>query len=208
MKTVYFIRHGQSAGNASAWQQQNSDTPLTLVGVQQAKRMAEHVAKLPIERIVASTFTRTQQTAHELSEVTHLPIESSTLFVEHRRPGVQLRKKKLHPHWLWVQLQLSLFSRYSTYHHSDEESPQELLERAQAALKFIESLPEEHIAVVTHGRFLKALHAVITFGEGVTGRMFLRASRLQQMHNTALMVATFDAGTWKVQAWNIDASHI
>lgn len=208
MKTLYFIRHGQSKGNASLFEQQNEHTLLTSRGEQQAKEVASHIKQFPIQAIIASPFARAKATAHALSEELGLPVEHSELFVEHRRPGVQLRKKKLHPHWLWTQLHLSLFSRLSGYRHSDEETAEELLARAHQALAYLASRPEENIAVVTHGRFMRALHTAMTLGEGVTGRAFLSVTRGMRMRNTALMIAEQSENGWEVKAWNIDASHV
>lgn len=205
MKTVYFVRHGQSEANASLVRQQVADTPLTPRGTAQAKDIARHMKKLPLDAIVSSTFARAKSTAAELGAETGLSVEYSELFVERRRPGVQLRRPKTHPHWLWTELQLALFGRRSGYRHSDEESSEDLLVRAHAALGYLARRPEPVIAVVTHGTFMRAMHASMTYGEGVTGRAYLRATRGMRMRNTALMVATHDGGEWKVKAWNADA---
>ena len=55
---------------------------------------------------------------------------------------------------------------------------------------------------------MRALHTSITFGEGVTGRMYLRATRGMRMLNTALMIATHDGKKWEVKAWNADAREL
>lgn len=208
MKTVYFVRHGQSRGNASLVEQQTEHTELNARGVMQAKEVARHMKKLPLEAIVSSTYARAKATAAELGVETGIPVEYSELFVELRRPGVQLRKRKLHPHWLWTQAQLALFARRAGYRHSDEETSEELLARAHAALAYLAARPEAAIAVFTHKTFMRALHASMTYGEGVTGRVFLGATRSMHMRNTALMVATHDGEKWNVQAWNADARNL
>lgn len=208
MKTVYFIRHGQSTGNVSMVQQQGRETALTPKGQRQAKNMAQHMKKFPLETIIASPFARTTATAEALSAETGLPITFSELFVERRRPSIQLRKRKIHPRSLFAQLQLIIFSRYSKWRHSDEETPQDLLLRAREALAFLAVRPEWTIAVVSHGIFMRALYADMTLGEGITGRAYLGLTRTMQMHNTALMIATYDEGKWSVKAWNADASTV
>jgi len=164
--------------------------------------------KLPLEALVSSTFSRARATAEEIGKEAGLKVEHSELFVERRRPGIQLRKKKVHPHWLWTQLQLVLFGRYPGYRHSDEETAEELLSRAHAALAYLLARPESIIAVVTHKTFMRALYACMTLGEGVTGRMYLGATRYMSMKNTALMIATHDGSSWKVRAWNTDARNL
>lgn len=208
MKTVYFIRHGQSTGNASIMHQQGSQTGLTSKGMRQAKTMAAHMKKFALEAILSSPFIRAKATAEALSEETGLPITFSELFVERRRPSIQLKKRKTSPGFIWAQLHLMLFSRFSTYRYSDEETPSDLLLRAREALAFVANRPETNIAVITHGRFMRALYADITLGEGITGRGYLRLTRTMKMHNTALLVATFDNGVWAVKKWNADASTV
>ncbi|MEA2701572.1 MAG: hypothetical protein QOE22_281 [Candidatus Parcubacteria bacterium] len=208
MKTVYFVRHGQSKANASLIRQQTEHTELSTYGIGQAKEMARHLKKLPLEAIVSSTYARAKATAAEVGRENGLLVEYSELFVERRRPGAQLRRPKPHPHWLWVQLQLALFVRRTGYRHSDEETVEELLARAHAALDYLAHRPESNIAVVTHATFMRALHASMLYGEGVTGRLYLRATRFMHMRNTALMIATHDGTAWEGRAWNADAREL
>lgn len=208
MKTVYFIRHGQSTGNRSLFEQQNAHTELSKKGIQQAKKMAQHLKNVGFQSVIASPFERTQATADFLHEVTGVPVTLSELFVERRRPSVQLKKRKTHPSWVWTQVRLMLSSHKGDWRHSDEESPEELLQRAHDALTFLSERSESSIAVVTHGVFTRALYADITLGEGVSARAYLSLTRRMQMRNTALMIATLTDGKWEVNAWNVDASTI
>jgi len=209
MKTIYFIRHGQSHANRSLFLQQTGDTPLTELGVRQAQEAGRQLNRLGAQAIVSSTFSRARDTAQEIGKETGLPVEYSELLVERRRPGVQLRKPKLHPKWLWAQAKLALFSRSEGFRHSDEETPSEQLERARTALAFLEARPEERIIVVTHGRFMRALYALIMLGDGVTAAAYLRLSLTLRMRNTGLMVATYDTQNgWKISAWDTHASEL
>lgn len=208
MKTVYFVRHGRSQGNASLVLQQTEHTELHARGVAEAKEVARHMKKLPLQAIISSTFARAKATAAELGRETGIPVEYSELFIERTRPGVQLRKRKVHPHWLWVQVQLVLFGRVAGYRHSDEENAEDMLARAHAALAYLIARPESTIAVFTHGTFMRALHTLMTYGEGVTGRTYLGATRWMRMRNTALMIAQHDGAKWEVRAWNADAREI
>jgi broad specificity phosphatase PhoE len=208
MKTIYFIRHGQSAGNASLLVQQTGDTQLTRRGIAQAKEVARHLKDLPIEAIISSTYARAKATAAELGTATGLLVEHVELFRERRRPGVQIRRRKAHPSWLWTQLQLMLFGRRAGYRHSDEENVDDLLARANQALALLAARPEAVIAVFTHGTFMRSLYAAMTYGEGVTGRTYLAATRHMRIRNTALMVAEHDGTAWSVRIWNADAREV
>ena len=79
MKTIYFVRHGQSEGNVSAVYQTVS-SPLTEGGKRQARFIAERCSKLPIEAVVSSTQLRAKETASIIAEKTGHTVEFSDLF--------------------------------------------------------------------------------------------------------------------------------
>src|SRR3989338_6402900 len=84
MKTIYFVRHGESVHNA-AKRFNELGTPLSERGIQQAGEIAERASKLPIDLVVASTLKRAQQTAGIVAKRLGVNMESSKFFVE----GVQ-----------------------------------------------------------------------------------------------------------------------
>ena len=86
MKKFYFVRHGESEGNAGNIRQ-TATTGLTARGLDQAKVMAHRCANLPVEVIVCSPMTRTKETARVILEKISIPIEYSDLFVERRLPS-------------------------------------------------------------------------------------------------------------------------
>ncbi|CAN5727256.1 histidine phosphatase family protein [soil metagenome] len=205
MKTVYFVRHGQSEGNANIHKQQTSETALTEKGREQARTAAEHLARLPLQAIVSSTYIRARSTAEYIHEATGLPELFSDLFVEWRRPTVQLMRGRFHPYWMWAQVLILLNRNRSSYRYSDEETIDELFLRAQAALSYLENMSEEVIVVVTHGAFMRTLYSHITYGNQLTAKLYVKTIRGMFLRNTALMVATYDDGIWTVTHWNEDA---
>ena len=78
MKTIYFVRHGESEGNVGHIRQ-TADTPLTDEGRRQAVTIADRAARLDFECIVSSTMERARQTAYPILERTAKPIEYSEL---------------------------------------------------------------------------------------------------------------------------------
>jgi broad specificity phosphatase PhoE len=72
LKTITFIRHGQSAGNAGAVTMPHADIPLTELGHQQANALAAALAVEP-HHVLVSTMVRTQQTAAPLLARMGLP---------------------------------------------------------------------------------------------------------------------------------------
>ncbi len=163
---IYFVRHGQSEQNflgevrgAEEWQ--GSAGGLTAKGKAQALAAAEKLRTKSIEILIASSHDRGQETAEIIAKKLGAPITTSSLFVERRNPTeiwytfeddpgvkatVDLLKKNFHN---------------NDWRHSDEENASDLLRRARQALDYLESLPYETIAVVSHGAFLRALFSLM-----------------------------------------------
>ena len=72
---LYLVRHCKAAG-------QQPEAALTADGHLQAKRLAEKLAVLPIERIVASPFVRAKQSIAPLAERLGLPIATDKRLAE------------------------------------------------------------------------------------------------------------------------------
>src|SRR2546423_11974175 len=61
--TFYFVRHGESEGNAARVFTGHTDSPLTARGRQQAAAVADELARVTFDRIVSSDLSRTRDTA-------------------------------------------------------------------------------------------------------------------------------------------------
>ncbi len=73
---VTFVRHGQSAGNASGLIDTSTPGPvLTQLGQTQAQAVAERLGVNNYDAIYGSTMVRTQLTAAPMSQVLRLPIQ-------------------------------------------------------------------------------------------------------------------------------------
>jgi broad specificity phosphatase PhoE len=66
--TFYFVRHGQSEGNAARVFTGQTDSPLTERGRQQAAAVADELAKVKFDRIVSSDLSRTRDTAEVIAK--------------------------------------------------------------------------------------------------------------------------------------------
>src|SRR5437870_6613326 len=72
---LYLVRHAQSQGNTGE-DLTTGDPELTEVGWEQARRLAERLARQRIDAIYASPFRRTQQTAHAIAEASGLKVRT------------------------------------------------------------------------------------------------------------------------------------
>lgn len=149
MKKLYFIRHGLSEMNKSGHFAGRSDTPLAEEGRYQAKQAGQKAKDLKIDLIVSSPLSRAKETAEIIAGEIGYPadkIELSKLLLE--RDWGDLEGK---PH--------------VTIDDLDEvpnaESWTDLLNRAEKALRFLESKEAENILVVSHGTFGRALRSHI-----------------------------------------------
>lgn len=209
-KVVYFVRHGQSEGNIGNVFQ-SVESPLSEVGLKQAEYIANRVSNISFERLIASPVMRAKQTAEIISKKTGKLIEFSDLFVERIKPSNLSGKphsdeqaNKLNDEW-----SRSLFN--SNYKAENGENFDEIIKRADLALKYLENLKEEKILVVTHGFFLKVLISSVLFGESITGKELGRFVLRAGMANTGLTVLAFDDKledpSWRLLTWN-DKAHL
>ena len=71
---ILLIRHGETALNAVRIVQ-FPDTPLSEHGIDQAARLARHLASFPVRAILSSDYARARMTAEAIHDVTGLAIE-------------------------------------------------------------------------------------------------------------------------------------
>ena len=211
MKTVYFVRHGETEGNTGKIFQ-GSDTPLNERGFEQARVVAERCAKLPVQALLASSMKRAQQTAEVIGKRIGLPIESSDLFAEAKRPTTLMGRSRddkdaYKMELAWIKGYLGEGPKVEDGEHFDE-----LIRRAGAALDYVEQHSAEHILVVTHGLFLKELYARLVFGGSVTSEEFKKIVFSLRSDNTGITVFTRDESIekpgihWVMRVWN-DHAH-
>ncbi len=74
--TLYFVRHGESEANAAHIFAGQTDSPLTQRGREQAKVVAKALQPVHFDRIVASTLSRTRDTAAEIAIGRGLTVEA------------------------------------------------------------------------------------------------------------------------------------
>ncbi|MDQ1300083.1 MAG: hypothetical protein QG636_751 [Patescibacteria group bacterium] len=209
MKEIYLVRHGESEGNAGT-HYQNENTRLTELGREQAAFVAQRATKLPLEALIASTVVRAQETASIISERIGLPISSSELFVERRRPTEQIDQRKDDPSIMAAEEAIMQSSSVPGMRFSDEENFDDLNARSRAALAFLETHPKDKILVVTHGVFLRNIVAQVIFGQDLKGEDCGHVLNAFIASNTGITVLRFDptlTKPWKLLTWN-DHAHL
>ncbi len=156
MKTIYFLRHGETTGNRGL-KHQFPETPLSEQGRMQAGAAAEHFKDLGIEAIIASPYLRASETAETVSQRIGVPVEYSELFTELRRPRALWGMSWAHPRSLHTMARIYLHAKDTEWRDSDEENLEEFHARARRSLEYLADRAEERMLVVTHRGFMAAL---------------------------------------------------
>lgn len=211
IKTVYFVRHGQSEHNVAPVFQ-SPDSPLSEEGRGQALSMAERVAKISFDVLISSPFVRAKETAEAIAQASGKTIEISELFTERIKPsyinGKPYTDSKAE--LLWRQWEESLLTPGARV--EDGENYDDLLARAEAALSFLENRPEQNFVVVTHGYFLRFLVAKVLLGEHLSADIYRRFQTSLATENTGLTVLRLkddfeQKARWRLWIYN-DHAHL
>lgn len=222
MKTVYFVRHGESEANinlhAGRGVFQGERSQLTEKGREQARFIAERCTRLSFDVILTSPAIRAHDTAKEIQKATGKPLEVHEIFVERKVPTSLLGKPRNDP-----DLRRILHRWYKTCSEGgrveDGENFGDLKTRVLGALAHLRDRSEKCILIVTHGYFLHMLVALVQLGESLTAKEFSRLVRRVSVGNTGLTQIDwlteednqlFDGSPytgWVLRVWN-DHAHL
>lgn len=214
MKRIYLVRHGESEANVARIHG-FGDSPLTSTGRAQAAYVAARVATLPIDTIISSSMTRARETAEAMAAKTGLPFLTSDLFVECMGPTEIMGKSYTDPEA--VAAIAAVDGNFGPgYRFNNEENFDDLKERAQKALAYLAGLEGSHIAVATHGLFLRVLLAAAVFGTEMSARECYHCMWGFETQNTGITILEYVAedytgstrkNPWRVWVYN-DHAHL
>ncbi|HJY45083.1 MAG TPA: histidine phosphatase family protein [Propionibacteriaceae bacterium] len=215
------IRHGESQTNATntfqAGNQYDSD-PLTELGQQDARRLAERLAALPVDLVVSSSYLRARTTAGLIAEATQaphvVPVSKNSSWVDlpvddqEVRDRVSLLREIDVPSELQglkfddpraneIQHAAMAVAHEPDGHYSDEENLHDLWHRAEEIRQNLEARSGRLIVVVAHGGILKVwlAHLMFTAIRGLDTSQQLSAyrgfTRLGWWDNTGVLSLRF-----------------
>ena len=155
---LYVARHGETAWNAENKICGRTDLPLTDRGIRQAKALAENMAGIPIERIIASPMIRAQQTAAAVSEVLGIPVQTDARLIE-QNFGIFEGKDRKDPGYLANK-------RMFAYRYPGGESQMDVAYRVYGLIEELKKMyPDESILLVCHGGVCRSVR---TYFEDMT----------------------------------------
>jgi broad specificity phosphatase PhoE len=144
MKKVYFVRHAESEANvAQVVSGAEHDSPLTKNGHEQAKRAGQDLKYKGVQLIVCSPMARTVDTATIIAkEIGYDPkaIIKCELFIERYFGELSGKSREEYAK-----------AKQSQSWPPSVESSEQLHKRISEALKWLKSLKEKRIVVLSHG---------------------------------------------------------
>ena len=170
MKELWLIRHGETAWNAEKRFQGHLDVPLSPVGIGQAFRLAQRLARSrqTFDSLHASDLRRAWETAEPLAAALGLPLKTTPLLREidvGKLAGLTREEAEArYPDFAQSLLQDPW--------HTPRPGGESMAQLAQRFQAFLEGLPPGRHLVVTHGGVIRAALKLILELEGDTWRRF------------------------------------
>lgn len=146
---IYIVRHGETDGNRDRIVQ-TPNTPLSVLGHEQARQFANAYAHIPASHILCSDYARAKSTASVLHEKHNCPLTFSELLRE--RNFGELRGRA------YDDIAHDFFAE--DYHPEGGESHTQFVARMGQAWQYISKLANDQkgdLVVVTHGLVLRSL---------------------------------------------------
>ncbi|GAW31649.1 histidine phosphatase family protein [Carboxydocella sp. JDF658] len=202
MTRIILARHGETNWNREGRYQGQLDTELSPLGWQQAERLAEALAKLPITAVYSSPLSRAYETARKAAEKHQLPVEIVEGLTEIHHGCWQ----GLYAHEVKEQYGVELEIWQSAPHQitmpGGGECLKQVQDRAVAALEMIAKRhPGETVLVLSHDATIRAFFC---YALG----MDLANFWLFRQDNTCINVVEYlPDGRWRLSKLN-DTCHL
>ncbi len=211
MKTIYLVRHGESEINVSDMYVNTLTSPLTELGREQARLLADRATRIQFDVLLSSPIARAKETAETIVKTTHHSIEYFDVFRERSLPVSITGRSKSDPEAKAIADAAVHASEHGTSKVEEAETFYELKERAGRAIQLLEERPEKNILVVGHGFFSRVLIARMLFGEELTVQEFAPFVWGMRTKNTGISVLRYDPSDkhrpWWMLVWN-DHAHL
>ena len=201
---IYFVRHGQTIWNVEKRFQGLSDSPLTELGITQAKLLGEKLKDIKFDKFYSTSLKRANDTANYIKGNREQEVEIFDDFVEISMgdmEGIQQEEfKKLYPEQV-----KNFFFNQLEYNPSSfkGESFIEVRERVAKGLeKFIKLNQDyERVLVVSHGATLKTLLHYIS------GKDISTLSDEAIPKNTSYTIVKYENGKFEITDFS-NTSHL
>lgn len=203
MLRIYFVRHGETVWNTLKIFQGRSNSPLTELGVEQAKKLSQHLKDIDFKKVYSSPQDRALQTTKLLLGDKNMEITTIDEFQEinmGKVEGIPREEfEKNYPieyHNFWNNAMDYNPSAYNG------ESYEEILHRVKLGLeKLIKENNDGNILVISHGVTLKAIFNIIN-EKGID-----EFSKQPVPENTSTTIVEYDSNGFKIIKFS-DIEHL
>ena len=203
MLRIYFVRHGETIWNTLKIFQGRSNSPLTELGVEQAKKLSQHLKNIDFKKVYSSPQDRALQTTKLLLGNRDMEIITIDEFQEinmGKVEGIPREEfEKNYPieyHNFWNN---AIEYNPSAYHG---ESYDEILDRVKLGLeRLIKENKNGNILVISHGVTLKAIFNIIN-EKGID-----EFSKQPVPENTSTTIVEYDSNRFKIIKFS-DTEHL
>ena len=186
---LYFIRHGQSEGNAGRYHNSWLQVNLTEKGKEDARMAGRLLKGIPFDKVYTSDLIRTIQT----KEIALPGVESEALEMLREMNVGSLLGRKIDDCAAEYGESYYHNRRVKDYSSYGGESYEMLCDRVRKFLTMMETSGYERVAVFCHRYYMEAVADVVT---GARHNNALRCT------NGSVSVFEFDEGEWYLEAWN------
>ncbi|SRR3712207_5937215 len=164
---LYFVRHGETEWNTQRRFQGRKNSPLTVKGEEQAKKIAEKLKEIPFTTLYSSSLGRAKKTAQEIQKGRKISLEIMDEFIEISMGELEGKTKgdfsELYPEEYKKYVNADL--TYDPAAFSGERFEEIRTRLKQGMKKLVEKHCEEDIVlIVSHGMTLQILFTELRYG--------------------------------------------
>jgi len=206
-KQAIFIRHGQSRQNVGDWNGGFAEIPLTAVGEEQARALAETWDFTP-SLIVVSPYLRTQQTAAPtIARFPDVPVETWEIheftFWDRAHWGDVMPDESFEDVARFWRVADPEYRHKGSADTAGAESFGDLLRRTEVALERLSAMEfNAPVLLFTHGHFMQALRHTLLFPHWTAEQKmmnFVAYDEANKVLNTELITVEFEEGKWRLR---------
>lgn len=167
--TFYLVRHGETEWNVKRIMQGRCDSPLTKLGINQAKDLVNKLKHIHFDKIFSSDILRAKRTAEIIAAERKLAIATTKLLRERtfgKYEGwlIDNYYKKFEQYFIENQ-KLSEIETYKRKPDIDIESDEEIVNRLITFIREVAvGFPGKTVLVVTHGGIMRGFLIHLGYG--------------------------------------------
>lgn len=197
MRTFILVRHGESETNVQKVFTGQIDAPLTDLGRQQARLMAEHVDKYRIDKIYVSPLQRAMDTAGAIAQRQNCPVEQCDAIKEINSGCWQgltfgeIAEKFPQTYQAWR-------TDIGSATPEGGETCRELYDRVTSFFEKVLTEPEETVCLVCHATPIRMMESYIR------GKSTSMAQEIPWVPNASVTVYEYDGDFHEVERGTCD----